>query len=206
MLAVQEILEASQAQRDGHLPSIKGAILTAIRGLQKDPGVGSRQERDTLISLLLTSGQPRDELLYEGLEFEAITEIKEKCDAAYFANWAKAVAIHPPPPPEQTARAIAAHMLDTGFHSDFLHRWWTRRIRAEREQSLARVLEEAAALVKQPEASFTVLVAFSTPLVPPRGLLAPLSWIDSTRAAEWLRANGFESEGIRQQGGSFWKW
>jgi hypothetical protein len=201
MLALQEILEASEAQRDAHLPSIKGAVSTAIRLLENDLGVGSTQERETLTSFLLSGGQPRDELNYGGLEFEAIAEAKERSNANNFRNWARALAAQPVPPPERTALAIAAHMLDIGFHSDFLHRWWTSKIRAGAEQALSNILEDAATLVMQPEVTFRVLVAFPSPLVPPRGLLAPQSWINSTEVAAWLRTNGFGSDGIRQQGG-----
>lgn len=119
----------------------------------------------------------------------------------YLEKWADAVASNQPPLPERAARAIAAHMLDSGFHSDFLHRWWTRRIRSGVEYPLSEVLNEAAQLVLQPELEFAVLVAFPSPLTPPRGLLPPRNWLNATEVANWFSANGFESEGVRQQGG-----
>jgi hypothetical protein len=94
-------------------------------------------------------------------------------------------------------------MLDSGFHSDFLHRWWTRRIKRDEQnvQTLSEVLNEAAVLVNAAETAFRVLVAFPSPLIPPRGLLPPQSWRNATEVAEWLAGNGFNDDGIRQQGG-----
>jgi hypothetical protein len=93
-------------------------------------------------------------------------------------------------------------MLDVGFHSDFLHRWWTRQVRSdERIRPLSEVLEGASALVNTPESDYEVLVAFPSQLIPPRGLLPPQSWKTATEVAEWLATNGFEAEGVRQQGG-----
>jgi hypothetical protein len=203
MLALQEVLEASKAQQQGHLSetTIRGAIATATRLLQHDPGLGTTQERETLVGLLKVNGTPRNELPYEGLEYEAIAEATTRRLPKYLEEWANAVASREPPLPERTARAIAAHLLDSGFHSDFLHRWWTRQIRSGPERPLSEILSEAAGLVLQPELPFVVLVAFPSPLTPPRGLLPPQNWLNATQVSEWFSANGFESEGIRQQGG-----
>jgi hypothetical protein len=204
LLAFQEVLEASEAQRDGHLneKTIKGAVHTVVRLLDRDPGIGNTQERETLLALLQVNGEPRDELLYQGLEYEAIAEVMRNNTPGYLTRWAGMLARGQElPSPESTARAIAAHMLDLGFHSDFLHRWWTRQIHSQPGRSLAKMLEESAGLATKPEEKFTVLVAFPSPLLPPRGLLPPQNWINATQVSEWLAANDFGSEGLRQQGG-----
>jgi hypothetical protein len=206
ILALREVLEASEAQRDGHLSekTIKGAITTAIRLAEEDPGLGSDLERATLISLLKTNGGPRDDLQYRGLEYEAISEFVQRTSSVYLRNWSCAVApAQELPLPERTARAIAGHMLDAGFHSDFLHRWWTRQIRHDERniQTLSDVLEQACALVNREETEYVVLVAFPSPLIPPRGLLPPQSWKNASEIAEWLSTNGFDPDGVRQQGG-----
>jgi hypothetical protein len=205
ILALHEVLEASEAQRDGHLSekTIKGATTTAIRLLHLDPGIGTDQQRDTLLTLLRVSSEPRDELLFQGLEYEAIAEQVRQVSAIYLDNWSRAVASgQQPPPPERTARAIGAHMLDAGFHSDFLHRWWTAHIRQEeRISSLSGVLQEASALLNGADTEYEVLVAFPSPLIPPRGLLPPQSWRNATEVVDWLKRHGFESDGLRQQGG-----
>jgi hypothetical protein len=204
ILALHEVLEASEAQRDGHLSekTIKGATTTAIRLLRLDPGVGTDQQRATLLALLTVNGEARDELLFQGLEFEAIAEQVRQVSALYLDNWSRAVAPGPqPPPPERTARAIAAHMLDAGFHSDFLHRWWTAHLRKEERTSLSQVLQGASALLNRADTEYEVLVAFPSPLIPPRGLLPPQSWRNATEVVEWLGRHEFDSDGLRQQGG-----
>lgn len=205
ILAIREVLEAAEAQRDGHLSekTIKGVITTAIRLAQQDPGMGTAQERATLLGLLTINGEPRDELQFQGLEYEAITEIVNQSAGTYLQRWSEAFAAGQQLPlPERTARAVAAHMLDAGFHSDFLHRWWTRQIRGGADiDALSDVLQKASALVNRSEQEFTVLVAFPSPLIPPNGLLPPESWVNATDVTAWLTRNGFSSEGLRQQGG-----
>jgi len=206
ILALQEVLEASEAQRDGHLSekTIKAATTTAIRLSEQDPGLGTDQERATLVGLLKSNGEPRDDLLYEGLEYEAIAELVQQAASTYLQNWSRALgAGQQLPLPERTARAIAAHMLDAGFHSDFLHRWWTRQIRRDEQnlRSLSEVLQEAGTLVISPVNEYAVLVAFPSPLIPPQGLLPPQSWRNATEVAEWLANNTIETETVRQQGG-----
>jgi len=203
ILALQEVLEASEAQRDGHLSekTIKGATTTAIRLAENDPGLGDQQQRATLISLLKMNGEPRDELQYQGLEYEAIHELIERIAPAYLENWSQAVRGGQLPLPERTSRAIAAHMLDAGFHSDFLHRWWTRQVkRDEGIRSLSQIVHLASNLVNGPETEYAVLIAFPSPLIPPQGLLPPASWRNATETAEWLTNNGFDPAGLRQQG------
>jgi hypothetical protein len=80
ILALQEVLEGSEAQRDGHLSekTIRGATTTAIRLSEQDPGLGTSQERATIVGLLKVNDEPRDELLYGGLEYEAIAELVQK--------------------------------------------------------------------------------------------------------------------------------
>ena len=90
--------------------------------------MGTPQERTTLEGLLLINHEPRNELPFEGLEYEAIKEIVERSSALYLERWSRAIAADRPAP-ERTSRAIAAHLLDLGFHSDFLHRWWTWHFR-----------------------------------------------------------------------------
>src|ERR1039458_4885660 len=64
ILALREVLEASEAQSQGHLTdkTIKGAVVTAMRLLRDDPGMGTPQERETLTGLLRFDGEPRNDL------------------------------------------------------------------------------------------------------------------------------------------------
>lgn len=205
ILALHEVLEASEAQSQGHLSdkTIKSAIVTALRLLQDDPGMGTPQERETLAGLLRFDGEPRNDLPFQGLEYEAIKETVERSIPAYLERWSRAIA-QDRPAHERASRAIAAHLLDIGFHSDYLHRWWTWRTKNPRdvETPLADVVAEAAAMAVREETTFSVLVPFPTPLQPPSGLLPPDSWIDATEVSKWLKENiATDLEGMRQQGG-----
>ncbi len=193
LLALREVLEASEAQNQGHLKdtAIRGVVATALRLLHDDPGLGTPLDRSALEALLTFNGAPREEVPFQGLEYEAIKEIVEKATPQYLERWATALSATNPPAAERTSRAIASHLLDRGFHSDFLHRWWTWRFNnpPDLETPLASVLQEASALASRPDVDFEVLIPFPTPLQAPRDLLPPASWIDSTAVGEWLRAN-----------------
>ena len=205
ILALREVLEASEAQSQGHLTdkTIKGAVVTALRLLRDDPGMGTQQERETLSGLLRFDGEPRNDLPFQGLEYEAIKETVERSLPVYLERWSRAIATDRPAQ-ERASRAIASHLLDIGFHSDYLHRWWTWHTKNPRdiETPLANVVTEMAAIAFREETTFSVLIPFPTPLQPPSGLLPPESWIDATHVSKWLTENiSTNHEGIRQQGG-----
>ena len=90
MLALREVLEASEAMSDGHLSdtSIRGAIATALRLLKDDPGIGSESERVALFRALTIEGEPRGELLNNGLEYEQVQEILLRSTPLYLHRWA----------------------------------------------------------------------------------------------------------------------
>jgi hypothetical protein len=206
ILALREVLEASEAQNVGHLSerSLRGAIATALRLVKDDPGVGDELQRNALIGALTFNGEPREEIPHQGMEYEQIDEILQTAAPRYLERWARALAIDPPPAPERSSRAIAAHLLDQGFNSNFLHRWWTYRIRGGQpeEVALSDLVSEASVLANRAESDFSVLIPFPSELNPPRGLLPPASWMDATRVSEWVKANGQTIPLIvRQQGG-----
>lgn len=205
ILALREVLEASEAQNEGHLslPSVRGAVATALRLLTDDPGLGTRSERDALINALTADGKPRDEIHFQGLEYHQVADVVQYFSSRYLENWSRAIDSPSPPAPERTSRAIAAHLLDLGFNSNFLHRWWTKRLKDETagEVSLTAIIAEASTLANQSDAEFHVLIPFPTELRPPRNLLPPASWLNGTQVSEWLAANASPSPGLRQQGG-----
>ena len=166
-------------------------MTTALRLLKDDPGIGSPTERTALAGALTLNGEPRDEISYKGMEFEQIDELLNRATPVYLERWAQAISSDSPPPAERGARAIAAHLLDQGFNSNFLHRWWTYRIRIRKpaDTPFSVLVSEAAALSTKPETEFTVLIPFPSKLKPPRGLLPPASWLDAARVSEWVKEN-----------------
>jgi hypothetical protein len=63
ILALREVIEASEALNQGHLSdvSLRGAVVTALRLLKDDPGMGNAAERAELATALTFSGEPRTE-------------------------------------------------------------------------------------------------------------------------------------------------
>ncbi len=203
---MQEVLEASVAQRDSHLgPStLQEVTATAARLAEHDPGVGALSFRNTLRGILLTNGSPRKELRFGGLDYATLKQINDQIQEGYLDRWADALTTPAPPRAERTARAIASHMLDSGFFPDFLHRWWTLKVRYEEDvtKPLAEIIREAAALVANPAKQFRVLVTFHSPLQPStKGVRPPRNWLTGEQVSNWLRDKQFESHGLKQQGG-----
>jgi hypothetical protein len=205
-LALQEVLEASEAQNLGHLSekSIRGAVTTALRMLRDDPGIGSQNEREALAGALTLNGEPREEILYRGMEYEQIQELLQRATPLYLERWAQALVSDAPPPPERASRAIAAHLLDRGFNSNYLHRWWTYRLRVRQapDTTLSDLVVDASQLANKADAEYSVLVPFPSELKPPRDLLPPASWLDSTAVSAWVQANELTMPpDLHQQGG-----
>ena len=132
-LALREVMEASEALNQGHLSdvSLRGAVVTALRLLKDDPGMGSSSERAELAAALSFNGEPRNEILFKGLEYEQIQEALQQSGPLYLKRWANALKTATPPPAERASRAIASHLLDLGFNANYLHRWWTFRLRKQ---------------------------------------------------------------------------
>ncbi|MGD0777259.1 MAG: integrase [Candidatus Solibacter sp.] len=108
------------------------------------------------------------------------------------------------PRPERTARAVAAYLLDLGFSSNFLHRWWTYRVRHEPGvRDMAALLRDAHQMAQGAPRTFEVLIAFETAPKSPAGL--PPRWIDAPTASAWLKQHHFGKHGIRQEGGMLFR-
>jgi len=197
VLTLKEALEASEAFRASARgkESLKDLLNHAVRLAGTDPGTGEPKQRQLLQQALATS------VPHGGLDFLTVAGITKDIEAQYLSRWSTALADPAARPrPERTARAVASHLLDLGFSSNFLHRWWTYRIRHEPDtRTLADVLQEAHDLAQGAIRAFDVLIAFETAPRGPAGL--PPRWIDAPTASEWLRQNRFDPRGVRQDGG-----
>ena len=110
-----------------------------------DPGTGASAQKKLLQEVLKTN------LKLGGVEYLSVKQITKEIEENYLQRWSGALKdTSTCPRPERTARAIASHLLDAGLSSDFLHRWWTFKIRYEKgERSLAEVVADAHALVRE---------------------------------------------------------
>lgn len=195
-LTLQEVLEAAEAVSAGALSpnSLNFLVNVAQKIAGTDPGVGTDEEK----SLLQHALKPK--LRLRGLDYQVVRQQEERARTAYLARWATALRGPAPPGAERTARAIASHLLDRGHSSDSLHRWWKYRIQHEPGiRSLADVVDEAHLLALRTARAFDVMVPVSR-AIRATGTL-PIEWRTSQQVSTWLRQDGFDSKGIRQDGG-----
>lgn len=198
VLMLRELRETADAVAHGTLSDATAHWLANTIKTQAGPDPGVGQARQGLMEVLTS----KDPLRVGGHDYLRLVELTEIIDASYLSHWATALRQGMGVGDgELTARRVGAHLLDAGFSSNFLHRWWTRSIRgnAGATTSLADVVEEAHALVTGPSHPFRVLVAFATEL--PLKAPLPNGWLADGQVAAWLREHGFEVANLRQHGG-----
>jgi hypothetical protein len=199
-MTLKEVTEASEAIQAGIFrdASLKNLVSCALGLMGPDPGVGSDIEKRTLQTAL------KSEIRVNGAEYRVIRNLTDAIENEYLLRWAAALRSEESPGPERTARAIAAHLLDKGFSSPFLHRWWTYRIYHEAgTRTLADLLEDAHHLVQRPRRDYRVLVAFEAAAPSKSGM--PAAWVTAREVSQWLTANGFDVSRVRQNGGMWFE-
>lgn len=201
VLTLKEVLEASEAFRASARgkETLKELVNHAIKLAGVDPGTGEPKQRQLLQQALGTA------VPHDGLDYLTVSGITRDIEANYLGRWATVLADpNTRPRPERAARAVAAYLLDLGFSSHFLHRWWAYRIRHEPgTRSIAEIVRDAHQLAQGSSRSFEVLVAFETAPKSPAGL--PPRWIDARTVSAWLKQHHFGTHDIRQEGGMLFK-
>lgn len=195
-LTLAEVLEASEAARMGLLSteSLKGLAGSVMSVAGNDPGTGVAEQKRLLQQALLSNLRPA------GLDYLTVRDLQRDIDQNYLQRWVTAVADErSAPKPERTARSLASHFLDLGFSSDYLHKWWTYKLKHEPgRRTLAELVADAKELATVPMKKFEVLLAFEA--VPKTDSL-PARWLDASSVSGWLTRYGFEKSGVRQKGG-----
>ena len=200
VLTLREILEASEAVHAGVLTNASLRFLSssamALAGV--DPAVGPGAQRELLQKSL------RTDLTYRGADFLVIKEIAQDVENHCLERWANALGNKAVPMrPERVARSIACHLLDAGLSSDFLHRWWTRKIKTKGSDALISIITAAHSLLQEIPRQYSVLVAFESMPEGRHGM--PGHWVENIKVSEWLHGHGFEVRNIRQNGGLWLK-
>lgn len=196
VLTLNELLEATEAVRRAILRqnSVEDLSRLAMSLAGTDPGAGAAEQRRTLQAAL------RTELRYQGMDYRVVQQLVADIEPKYLSRWAASLRTDARAKPERTARAIAGHLLDAGFSADFLHRWWSYKLRYESEiRPLADIVEDAHALALKPSREYAVLVAFSA--FTKRHDSMPAGWLDAPDVSQWLRKRNVDVSGIRQKGG-----
>jgi hypothetical protein len=158
VLGLKEVIEASEAVQSAVLSQKAFEDLCHAIEISsgKDPAIGSPEQRQ-LLQLTLRHA-PR----VGSADFHILREILEDIEESYLHRWSSSLADNgDSPSPERTARSIASHLLDSGFSSAYLHRWFTFRIQHDRRNyTLRDLVGETHALVKSPAHKFEILVPF----------------------------------------------
>ena len=189
VLSLKEILEASDAVREGalHRAALKWLANDVHGIISTDPGAGTEAERKA-VALLLTQ-----DLSSGGVRYFELSHWAQTIETSYLSRWAVAVAQEQRPSREQTTRALASHLFDLGFSSKWLGRW----LRDLEGDDASAVFESAAEMASRGTATFEVMLLFERP--PAERIARPDEWQDASSVSKWLQENGHKAE--RQHGG-----
>jgi hypothetical protein len=196
VLVIQELLEATEAQRAGILgeDSIKriGSVLIRLAG--KDAGVSEIEKRELAAAI-------KSNPTHDGLAYHIIKQLGELINVSYLQRWAGALRSPLPPRPERVARSISAHLLHQGFSGEFLLDWWTDQLyKHPQELTLAEIVDNAHLdLALRSSTEFDVLVAFKN--APRSASGFPTAWLQAQHVSNWLRKNSFDVTDVRPSGG-----
>src|SRR5271166_2217986 len=158
VLTLKEVLEASEAVRASARgkESLKELVNHALKLAGIDPGSGEPKQRQ-LLQQALAANVPHD-----GLDYLTVSGIARDIEAKYLARWSTVLADpNTRPRPERAARAVASYLLDLGFSSNFLHRWWVYHVRHEPgPREISDILRDAHQLAQGSPRTFEILIAF----------------------------------------------
>lgn len=203
LLTIREVLQASEAAAAGviSLPSLHNVASSAIELVGRDPAFGDKAAKKLLHAALRTDARSGG-IVFRSVDARVVEKLATDLSRNYLRTWATCLRAGPAGlGAERTARAIASHLLDSDFSSDYLHRWWTYKIRHEPgDRSLAALLEDAQHLLSQPLKTFELVVAFEKAPIP-TAAPAKSPWISNQEVSKWLRANKFEVRDLRAKGG-----
>jgi hypothetical protein len=189
VLCLKELIEASDAAQSGALSSqsVKWLAEWARGMIADDPGAGSKAERRAIADLLsqdLSSG---------GARYLELRQWIEAIESSYLLRWSAAVTDEARPSREQTARALAAHLLDLGLSPQALTSW-LKNLEAD---DAADIFDGAKELADTSDQTFEVMLLFEQP--PAERIAKPPEWRNAQAVSKWLNANRFGSK--RQHGG-----
>jgi hypothetical protein len=204
VLTLKELLQASEALAASILttPTLHNVAGYAMELVGRDPAFADADQKKALQASLRTD--PKNGGIHlNGVEYKKIQHWTEDLGKEYLRRWA--TVLQPRPAaigPERTARAIASHLLDSGFSSDYLHRWWSYKVEHEpgAPRSLSDLLQEAQELLSRAPTTYELIVAFEQ--APAPKTVDPSSpWLTNKEVSHWLRSNGFPVKDVRQRGG-----
>ncbi|WP_419931415.1 hypothetical protein [Candidatus Poriferisodalis sp.] len=197
VLCLREVVEYAESCIDGRSPNTEGlryVIEAGRREVKRDPGVAhlAAQVERSFVELDKKSTKE-----VKPAPAQRLRELVRRAESEYCAAWS---GTQRRPAVEFMSRAVAAHLLDSGLSADHLHRWLRRR--AAEFKSVAELLQAVEEMsVEMPERRFDVFVPSSAPFRKPQTSASHVTWLDSSRAAEWLQNQIPYQERRRHNGG-----
>jgi hypothetical protein len=195
ILSLKELLEASDHVAAGVVGQAALAHYAHCIEIAsgRDFGIGDDKRRRLLGSLLRTDDRNKT-LAAQGFQYRTIEHLLPEMSNDYLKRWSVAVALSPQPTkPERAARAIASHLIDTGFHPQFLHKWWTYKAKYEPgTKTLGELLIEADALVSAPLKPYEAVLIFEqAPAIDPTKP-QPAQWLTNKRFRNGYAVTAFQ--------------
>lgn len=192
VLAMEELFEACEAMRHGHLSD--GSIKRITSSLQKRVGVHPAfTETEKAFLRQHVQQVPRA----GGVAHYAVRDLAERVTCDYLTRWGQVVATGNFKV-EHFARSVAAHLLDAGFSQQYLHDFIKPKLGPGMPPiTLSQLCDELQAMLHaNPRRDFEALLAFTKyPEFPNR---IPPSWLaDAAAINAWHAANGFPVAGVR---------
>jgi hypothetical protein len=197
LLGLRETIEASDAVRARALSQeALGWLADRVRNnVAQDPGAGDQTQRTALMECL------KRDLSADGLNYLMLQHFADDVEKNYLPRWADELRTATQPRGrERTARALAAHLLDSGIGPTELTRWVDDSVSsAAGALDVADLFDAGAQLLNAPQSLYEILVLFE--VAPSPKATRPTEWISSDAAAAWLRTKGFAGVKVRQRGG-----
>lgn len=187
-LSLYELVEATAAVSNDALTQttvnwLKGSL---IETLGPDVGLGVDERRRLLQEML------KSDLTTGSHDVLVVRQVAESAQDEYLSRWAAALRNDETdtPRPERVARAIAGHMLGRGFSPQYLHRWWTYRLKHQQgERDLSDLLDDAHQRITEPQQAFEVI----TPLRSASKRVGEIpEWLDPQAASAILTSLGIK--------------
>ncbi len=193
--ALKELLEASFWQSRNVLSA--GSVSWLAKELGKivgrDHGLGGRDMKKKFTAELSTS------VPYDSRHWRALQQLTMQAEKNYLGRWLESIDRPSAPGAERTTRAIAGHLLDSGFSMPFLHAWVGRHVHAA--SSLIDLFHDAELLVKQDVQKYDTVIPFAV-MPNPHIAEAHPKWLRGPDVRNWLKDSDPEvASQIRYVGG-----
>lgn len=197
VLGLKEVTEYAEACVNGSVPNTQGlrfVISSCQREVARDPGVAHLAAELANVLNELDAPTPAK------VPPRAIAELHQlvrRAEKEYCGQWKRAetgIAL------EFRSRALASHLLDSGFSQSHLYRW----LQAVRKNvhNMSDLTDQISTMFEsmQPK-EFELFVPCAAPFAKPNQPDAPVRWIDGSSARSWLDDNVPVTEDRRLSGG-----